>query len=77
MFNFETEADNNTHLVLEILGPLTRCSKDNNTNARGLWLIEMCCNSNLFIQNGRVESVRGGDCTFRGRSVIDYALSTS
>ncbi|MES9881385.1 MAG: reverse transcriptase family protein [Sedimenticola sp.] len=78
-FDSETTSYFHKHEMLEKHGhSLKRKSKDKKTNPHGYFLIEICRNLNLFLLNGRVGCDKDiGEFTFRNKSVIDYAMSSS
>ena len=80
-FNFD--ADTIEHMdqkcVLEKYDlQINRSSKDPKKNNHGFKIIDLCKNNNLSILNGRFgEDKNVGAMTFRGLSVIDYAMASS
>ena len=63
-FDFSNVSDEflNKHIELQILSiPLEdRCNSDHKTNTHGFRLIEICCNNNIFILNGRLFKDKNG-----------------
>ena len=80
---FSFDADTIEHMdqkcVLEKLDfQINRSSKDPKKNNHGFKIIDLCKNNNLSILNGRFgEDKNVGAMTFRGLSVIDYAMASS
>ena len=57
---------------------INRCSNDAKKNNHGFKMIYHCKNNNLSILNGPFDEDKNmGAMTFRGLSVIDYAMASS
>ena len=58
--------------------PLKRSSQDCAKNPHGDKLIELCCNCDIFIMNGRIGADNNiGRTTCQDKSLIDYAIGSS
>ena len=78
MFHFDQDINEymDQKYVLEKLIQISRISKDSKKNNHGFKIIDFCKKKHLSFLNGRYEDKNVEAITFRGLSVIDYAITS-
>ena len=72
-----TETNENLIKLKNAKIPLKRSSQDCAKNSHGDKLIDLCCNCDIFIMNGRIGADKDiGRTTCQDKSLIDYVIGT-
>ena len=77
-YGIDNDAVNYLNNVQELQShgiPLHRKSQDCTKNNYGRKLLQLCCNNNLYICNGRIDNDLTGAYTCTRGSVIDYLIA--